>query len=200
MKCRRHSSQRRRRWNSIGSVAFALTLLAVLGLGGGFLLALLPLSSGDRSAAAPRDLSPFRSLPTTHSPPPIEPFRDAESRRDVIVAGAAAATLTNANGEVSFEPSARNLVSVNSAAISSVTSSNEFASVFNPTIFNGASERFSVEGPSAKPTVAAYESLEMASIPEPATWILLLLGILFGAFAVRSRRQSLPVESQDWIR
>ncbi len=196
----RHSSRRRRRWNSIGSGGFAVTLLAVLGLGGGFVLALLPFNSGARSAAALRDSPEFRSLPRQHSPPSTERLRDPEVRHEVIVAAAAAATTLNVRGEFSFDAPPPTLIFVNATEIPSPSGSNEFESAINPPTFNSASERFSIEGQSAKTSVAAFESLQTESIPEPATWILFLCGILLGAFAFRSRRQSPPAESQDWIR
>ena len=67
----------RSNWNSVGSAPFVITLLTILGLGGGFLLAFLPFNSAEREATSrPRNFPEFRSFPIQNSSPSAEPVRD----------------------------------------------------------------------------------------------------------------------------
>ncbi len=201
MKNGRRSSQRRHRWSSIGSAAFAITMLAVLGLGGGFLLALLPSNSVDRSATVPRNLPEFQSLPLQHSTPSPEPLRDAENTKEVFLIAAAASTMSPAAAELNFKIfPASEFVESKVSALSPTADSVPVNSAINIPVFGGGAERFSTQVPPASKSAVAFEALQTESIPEPATWTLVLFGILLGAFVLRSRRQSRPAESQDWIR
>jgi hypothetical protein len=192
-----HTSRIHARRDPIGSVAFVITVLAVLGLGGGFLLAFLPFNSVDRSATAPRNPAEFRSFPTQHPPPSSEPLRDAEISKGSTFGIALASMTRGADNVFDFDATETRFSFPNRCAKSSIESSvRNDVEVVVPT-FGPAPERFSLSVHSVAGTAASYDALQTVSVPEPATWILLIFGMLLAAAAVKKRTDDRRPNSQQ---
>jgi hypothetical protein len=175
--------------NSIGSVAFVITVLAVLGLGGGFLLAFLPFNSVERSATAPRNLPELRSFPAQHSSSPPEQLRDAEISKGSTFGTAVASLTVSAGNAFDFDPSETRSSFPSVSAESSIENSVRNNAVVVGPNFSTAPERFSMQARPVVATATSFDALQTVSVPEPATWILLIFGMLLGALVVRKSQR-----------
>ena len=193
----------RAKWLSIGSAPFAFTLLAVLGLGGGFLLAFLPFNSAERTATSrPRTSPEFRSFPIQDSTPPAERspgFETAPKEPDPsFVPPLAPINARMADVLVATEdrPEATD-VPVATKCQSETADPKIMAPFLCDTSFRGSATTITSSFPSAPPPSldspnsdvpamrmsADSESLKTAVIPEPTTWTLFVFAILVFACA-----------------
>ncbi|MGZ5019239.1 MAG: PEP-CTERM sorting domain-containing protein [Chthoniobacterales bacterium] len=192
-------------WNSIGSAPFALTVLTVLGLGGGFLLALLPFNSVDRSVTSPRrtfpELQPFPMQDSTSTAEPLPDSGEAskESNFGLTLAPASthvAATVhldstTEAEDVIpsgSSRSSDENLLAPANATLPTFASASEHLLAHGPVAGVAEAERDS-QAESNSDSQVECDSLQTAVVPEPSTWTLLVLAMVFGVIARLFRKR-----------
>jgi hypothetical protein len=198
----------RANWNCIGSAPFVITLLAVLGLGGGFLLAFLPFNSADHSATSrPRSFPEFRSFPSQDSTPPAERspgFDTAPKDPDPsVVPPLAPINARMADVLVATEDQPETADALVATKCRPETADPKITAPFLcDTSFRGSATVIASSFPSAPPPSvdspnsdvpamrmsADSDSLKTALIPEPTTWTLFVLSILVFACARLRRR------------
>lgn len=165
----------------------------MLGLGGGFLLAVLPFNSVERAAIAPRASRAPRELPIQEwRPPSIGTAREADAGSVSAFAMALAPAQISPSGAADFVPDqTETSASASIAALSNDERQREPAQFDTPTSIPGG-EYLEAKIPSSSGgSVGTYEALEVAAVPEPSTWILFAcaVGLVFGrALRLRARR------------